>query len=107
VTGLHPGFQLHHFLGPHFAIECSGTEAITPETKNRVSREIKYLRKLREGGENDLRTQLLIEAITPETKNRVSREIKYLRKLREGGENDLRTQLLIDVITTSASRRPE
>jgi hypothetical protein len=35
------------------ATECSGTEAITSATKNRVSREIKYLRKLREGVEND------------------------------------------------------
>jgi hypothetical protein len=35
------------------ATECSGTEAITSATKNRVSREMKYLRKLREGVEND------------------------------------------------------
>jgi len=33
--------------------ECSGTEAITSATQNRVSREIKYLRKLREDVEND------------------------------------------------------
>ena len=35
------------------APECSGTEAITSATKNRVSREIKYLRKLREGVEDN------------------------------------------------------